>query len=206
MGNWEKYAKAKTIEEKNKKRLLGINPSLNEESGIYFLTRRDEDGFLYAYVGQARHLLSRLAQHLAGYQHIDLSIKKHGFYQEKDNAFGWRVNFLNFPIDQLDEKEQFYIKQYALKGYQMRNKTSGSQGEGKKQIDDFRPHKGYRDGLVQGQRNASREVAGLFEKHLTVGTKNDPPTKNQMNALRKFQEFLDFHKEEVDGQAEQSRS
>lgn len=35
---------AKAIEYKNKKRLLEINPSLDEGSGIYFLTRSDEDG------------------------------------------------------------------------------------------------------------------------------------------------------------------
>ena len=70
------FRQAKAIESKNKKRLLAINPKLNEQSGIYFLTRVDEDGFKYAYVGQAKHILTRLAQHLVGYQHIDLSLKK----------------------------------------------------------------------------------------------------------------------------------
>ena len=45
-----------------------------EDSGIYVFTRQ-ENGFKYAYVGQAKHILTRLAQHLNGYQHIDLSIK-----------------------------------------------------------------------------------------------------------------------------------
>ena len=125
------YRQIKAIEKKNKQRLLSVNPKLNEESGIYFLTRMDEDGFKYAYIGQAKHIITRLAQHLTGYQRIDLSIKKHGLYN-RQNVFGWKVNFLNFPIDQLDAKEQQYIKQYALNGYQLRNLTSGSQGEGKK--------------------------------------------------------------------------
>jgi hypothetical protein len=205
MGDWSNIAKAKAAENENKAKLIEINSNLNDESGIYFLTRKDEEGFLYAYVGQAKKILTRLAQHLVGFQHIDLSIKKHGFYSEQ-NVFGWKVNFLNFPIEQLDAKEQEYIKKYALKGYQMRNKTSGSQGEGKKQIDDFRPGRGYRDGIIQGRKNASREIAGLFDKHLTVSAKNLVPTKNQEKALKKFQEFLEFYKEGSDGQAEQSRS
>ena len=72
--DYNKFKQAKAIEAKNKKRLLEVNPYLNEGSGIYFLTRTDENGFKYAYVGQAVHILTRLAQHMVGYQHIDLSI------------------------------------------------------------------------------------------------------------------------------------
>ena len=36
---------AKAIEYKNKKRLLEVNPKLNEKPGIYFLLRVDENGF-----------------------------------------------------------------------------------------------------------------------------------------------------------------
>lgn len=204
MSSWRNVAQAKAIEKKNKERILAQNPSVNDSSGIYFLTREDEDGFKYGYIGQAKHILSRLAQHFVGYQHIDLSLKKHGLYS-KENVFGWKVNFLNFPIEQLDAKEQHYIKQYALNGYQMRNKTGGSQGEGKKQIGEYRPAKGYRDGLLQGRRAASKEVAHLFEKHLTVSTKSDIPNKNQEKALEKFMAFLEFYKqEEESGQTEQS--
>lgn len=185
---------AKAIEAKNKKRLLAVNPKLNDQSGIYILTREDEEGFKYGYVGQAKHILSRLAQHLSGYQHIDLSIKKHGLYSVK-NPHGYKVNFLLFPLSKLDEMEQFYIKKYALGGYQLRNKTGGSQGEGKKQINDYRPPKGYRDGLIQGRKNASREIANLFDKHLNVSKKSEKPNKIQDRALEKFNEFLEFYKE-----------
>jgi predicted GIY-YIG superfamily endonuclease len=65
------FRQVKAIEKKNKERLLQINPELDEESGIYFLLREDEDGFKYAYIGQAKHILTRLASHLTGYQHID---------------------------------------------------------------------------------------------------------------------------------------
>lgn len=186
---------AKAIEQKNKERLLKVNPNLNDDSGIYFLTRADEDGIKYAYIGQAKHITQRLCSHLVGYQHIDLSLKKHGLYSA-DNICGWKIGFLNFPESVLDEKEQHYIKQYAQNGYQLRNKTSGSQGEGKRQIDEYRPQRGYRDGLAQGYKNASKEVSHLFEKHLNYSTKSDKPNKNQQKAVEKFEEFLSVCKED----------
>ena len=186
-------AQVKAIEKKNKNRLRKVNPSLNDKSGIYFLTRVDEGGIKYAYVGQAKHILTRLAQHMTGYQHIDLSIKKHGLYGA-ENAYGWKVGFLNYSEGALDEKEIYYIKRYADAGYQLRNKTSGSQGVGKRQIDDYKPHKGYRDGLEQGYKNASRDVSTLFDKHLDYKPKSDPPNHHQLKAMEKFKEFLEHYK------------
>ena len=188
----------KRMEREIKQRLLLVNPKLNEKSGIYFLTREDEQGIKYAYIGQAKHILSRLAQHMTGYQHIDLSLKKHGLISN-NNMCGWNVNFLNFPEELLDEKEQYYIKKYALGGYQLRNKTAGGQGSGKKQINDYRPGKTYRQGVEQGMKNASRDVAKLFEKHLNVSTKNNPPTFNQMKAMDKFEKFLELSKDDSGG-------
>lgn len=188
-------AEIKRMEREIKQRLLFINPKLNEQSGIYFMTREDEQGIKYAYIGQAKHILSRLAQHMTGYQHIDLSLKKHGLISNS-NMCGWNVNFLNFPEELLDEKEQYYIKKYALGGYQLRNKTAGGQGSGKKQIDDYRPGKTYRQGVEQGMKNASRDVAKLFKKHLNVSAKNDPPTVNQLKAMDKFEKFLELSKDD----------
>lgn len=196
---YKNYAQVKAIEAKNKKLFLNVNPKLNERSGIYFLTR-EEDGFRYAYIGQAKHVLTRLAQHLVGFQHIDLSLKKHKLYS-KNNPIGWRVNFINYPESKLDEMEQYWIKQYANQGYQLRNKTSGSQGKGKTQIDEYKASRGYRDGLKQGHRNASREVAHLFEKHLDYKPKNDPPNRYQKQAVEKFEEFLNEYKQPDDNGA-----
>ena len=188
--SYQNIRQAKTIENQNKKKLLEVNPKLDEKSGIYFLTRTDEDGFKYAYIGQAKHILTRLAQHLVGYQHIDLSLKKHELYAE-DNPFGWKVNFLHFPESQLNEKEQHYIKEYALSGYQLRNKTSGSQGAGKAQIDDYRPQKGYRDGLEQGRKNLARELKHIIDKHLVVSIKPEKANnKVSIKAFEKFREIL----------------
>jgi len=191
----QNFKKAMAIEKKNKGRLLAVCPELDEQSGIYFLTRTDENGIKYAYIGQAKHLLTRLAQHLAGYQHIDMSLKKHGLYSAQ-KPDGWKVGFLHYPVDELDEWEKHYIMAYASKGYQLRNKTAGGQGEGKQQIAEYRAPKGYRDGLKQGYKNASREVAHLFEKHLNVSIKSEKGNKIQEKALAKFQGFLEFHKKE----------
>lgn len=178
------------IESKNRKRLLEVNPSLTDESGIYFLTRTDENGFRYAYIGQAVHILQRLAQHLVGYQHIDLSLKKHNLYSI-ENPYGWKIGFMHFPVSQLDEKEQYYIKMYADNGYQLRNKTSGSQGEGKAQIDEYRPQKGYRDGLKQGKINLARELSNIAEKHLRIELREDKQgNKVSERQLDKFMELI----------------
>lgn len=184
-------AKAKAVERKNKQFLLSMSQSLNDESGIYFLTRVDEDEIKYAYIGQAKHVLTRLAQHLTGYQHIDLSIKKHGWYSE-DNPCGWKVGCLNFSENQLDEKEQYYIKAYALSGYQLRNKTAGGQGQGKNQIDEYRPAKGYRDGIAQGKKTLARELSHIIDKHLTVALQpGKEHNKVSMRAKEKFEALLD---------------
>ena len=185
------YAQIKAIEKKNKQRFLDINPKLNEQSGIYFLTREDENGFRYAYIGQAKHILTRLAQHLVGYQHIDLSLKSHGLYSE-NNQVGWRVGFENYPESELDEKEQFYILKYAQYGYQLRNKTSGSQGSGKAKINEYRPQKGYRDGIRQGKINLARELRHIIDKHLIITLREDKKNnKVSQQALEKFNVLLD---------------
>ena len=186
----QNYRKAMAIEAKNKKRILEINPHVDDGSGIYFLTRMDEDLIRYAYIGQAKHLLTRLAQHLSGYQHIDLSLRKHGLYTT-DNIYGWKVGFLHFPAEQLDEMEQKYIRQYAQSGYQLRNKTAGGQGDGKKQIDDYRPAKGYRDGIEQGKRMLARELLSIAEKHLKIDLREDKRgNKISQKQYEKFMELI----------------
>ena len=54
MSNYKNIAKAKAVENQNKKRLLKVNPKLNDRSGIYFLLRTDENGFRFAYLGRQR--------------------------------------------------------------------------------------------------------------------------------------------------------
>ena len=191
---YKNYRQVYAVQQKYRAEIKKICPKIDDGPGIYFLTRTDEDGINYYYIGQAVKLLSRMCSHMTGYQHIDLSLRKRGWYSE-DNPYGWRLNFKHYSPKDLDEMEQYWILQYMKQGYQARyNKTSGSQGKGKEKINEFRPQKGYRDGLKQGHKNASREVSHLFEKHLEYTTKNNPPTKNQQKAVEKFEDFLNEYK------------
>lgn len=188
------YRQIYAIKKKNEQRILSVCPDCPNTSGIYFLLRED-DGFKYAYIGQAKHLLNRLASHLSGYQHIDLSIKKHGFWSE-ENPTGYKVHFLEVSESSLNDMEQKYIKQYASAGYQLRNETTGSQGKGKKALGDAKSPKGYYDGKLQGEKNSRKMVAHLFKLHLDYVPKTNPPTKNQLKAMQKFKDFLDYDGDE----------
>ena len=183
------YKQIYAIKKANEERILKACPNCPNTSGIYFLLR-EEDGFKYAYIGQAVRLRERLCSHLSGYQHIDLSIKKHGLYS-KENPTGYRVHFLEFAEGLLDEMEQKYIKQYANAGYQMRNATSGSQGVGKKGLDNQKQPRTYYEGLNNGYERARKEIAHLFNLHLDYKTKSDKPNKNQQKAYQKFKDFLE---------------
>lgn len=177
-------------------RLLKVNPKLNERSGIYFLLRTNEQNFKFAYIGQARSVLQRLASHLSGYkQHIDLSLKSHGLYSE-DNPYGWRVEFMNFPEAELDEKEKFYIKQYADAGYQLRNVSVGGQGSERDsgQIGERKPPKGYRDGVRQGKKVLARELSSIAEKHLKIEIREDK--KNNKVSQKQFEKFKELMNED----------
>lgn len=189
--DYKKLRQAKAIETTNRKRLLKINPKLDDGSGIYFLTRTDENEISYFYIGQAVHIIQRMCSHLTGYQHIDLSIKKRGFYSE-ENPFGWKINFIHYPIDQLDKMEQYWILEYTKKGYQCRyNKTSGSQGEGKEKINEFRPAKGYRQGIQQGKITLARELKHIIDTHLKVSIRPEKANnKVSIKALEKFNDLL----------------
>lgn len=192
--SYQNIARAKSIEQENKKRLLKLNPKLNDRSGIYFLLREDEHGFKYAYVGQAVHTLSRLASHLVGYeQHIDLSLRKHKLYSE-DNPYGWRVEFLNFPESQLDEKEKYYIKLYADNGYQLRNVSIGGQGGNRDSgsIGERKAPKGYLQGIQQGRKNLAKELSNIAEKHLKIELRADKA--NNKVSQKQYEKFMDLLK------------
>lgn len=183
------WKKLKAIEQRNKERIQKLCPTMRDISGIYVLTRRDS-GFKYAYIGQAKHLLTRLAQHLSGYQHIDLSIKKHSLWDE-DNPTGWKIEFFYCTEEKLDDTERLLISDYANRGFQLRNKTAGGQDTGKFGIADNKPARGYYDGLKQGYANARKEVKHLFDLHLNAVIKANKANKTQEKALQKFYTFLE---------------
>ena len=192
MSQYKNIAQIKAIEKKNRERLLKVNPNLNDRSGIYFLTRTDENDISYFYIGQAVNIIQRMCGHLTGYQHIDNSIKKRGFFSE-ENPYGWKLNFINYPKSELDKMEQYWILEYTKKGYQCRyNKTAGGQGEGKEKINEFKPSRGYRDGLKQGEKNLARELSSIAEKHLKIEIREDK--KNNKISQRQYEKFMDLLK------------
>lgn len=185
------YKQVYAIKAKNESKIKSICPNITTKSGIYVFFRVDENDIKHCYIGQAKNLLQRTAQHLSEYDRIALSLKKRGFYSQ-ENVHGWRLIFKECAIDKLDENERLSIKTYANKGYQLYNSTSGGQGQGKNGLDKNKPSKGYYDGLEQGKKNSRKFVADLFTKHLDYVPKKQPPTANQQKAMQKFSEFLDW--------------
>ena len=178
-------ANYKDIERENQARFLALDPLIPNDSGIYILYREDS-GIKYGYVGQAKRILTRLAQHLSGFQHIDLSLKKHGLANEKVN--GWKVYFKEYRLDELDDAERYWIHRMANCGYQLRNKTLGGQNEGKGGLDNQKASRGYHDGLAQGRKTLAREIAHIVDTHLEISLKKD--TKVSQKALQKFYDLL----------------
>lgn len=188
------YRQIYAIKKANEEKIRKLCPEADEAPGIYWLWREDAAGIRYGYLGQTtKSLLQRLAEHLSGYQHIDLSIKKHKFYSE-NNIYGYHIEIVEHcSPEECDERERYWIKYYADQGYQLRNKTSGGQDDSKAVLGEGKSTKGYRDGLVQGRKNTQKEIAKLFEKNLTYEI-NGKPTKNKQKAYDKFQAFLNEDK------------
>ena len=160
------YAKKQT----SIKRILTICPDIPRTSGIYIFHRVDENGIKYAYVGQAVHLLDRCASHLLGYQHIDLSLKKHGL-KNVENPYGYELYYILFPENELDLREREYIQKVALKG--------------------------YHDGLKQGYKNAISEIKEFFDKYLDFSIKNCAESHKKDGSfkeifIKKYQEFQEL--------------
>ncbi len=181
------FRQIKAIESANKKRLKELNSGLEDKSGIYILWRTEVHG----YVGQSVHCLQRLAEHMVGFQHIDLSLKRYGLFSDK-NKHGYKVGFLPCDKGDLDEKEREYIQKCIDEGWILKNKTSGGQDEGKEKIADFRPSKTYRDGLKQGRKQLARELSHIIEKHLEIGFKDGKEhNKISIGAREKFFALID---------------
>ena len=190
------YRQIMAIRRANEDKIRKLCPEATDNAGIYLFWRIDENGFKFAYVGQAKHLLKRLAEHLSGYQHIDCSIKKHKLYDEESNPYGYHIEIIEECAEEdMDDKERYWIKWYADQGYQLRNKTSGGQDGEKSALGDGGSTRGYRDGLAQGRKNTQKEISKLFEKNLTYEI-NGAPNKNKQKAYDKFTAFLNENKVE----------
>ena len=191
---YRNYKQIYAMKKQREDRIKKLCPSINNNSGIYVFYRVDEDGFRFCYVGQALHCIERCASHLAEYDHIALSLKKYGLCDEK-HPYGWKLTFKNCAKVMLDENEKLTIKHLADEGWQLYNVSKGGQSS-KSQLREYKQPKTYMQGIEQGRKNASKEMSHLFDLHLTVGTKKEPPTVNQQKALDKFNAFLEYHKGE----------
>lgn len=119
------YKQIYAIKAEREGRIKKICPNIPYSSGIYVFYRTDEAQIRRAYCGQAINLCERCASHLGEYDHIALSLKKHGFYSG-ENPYGWKLAFKTCPKSELDEREVATIKSFADDGFQMYNVTAGS--------------------------------------------------------------------------------
>ena len=179
------YNQMFAIQKRLEKVVLKACPTMPKTSGIYFYTRVDEEG-KHAYIGKAVNLLRRSVSHLQGYQHIDISLKKRGFFSP-ENEDGWHLNFLSVPETLLDEKESYYIKQYQDAGYHLYNIESGGT-TGKTIINERKGPKTYTEGKVEGRKQLARDLKDIIDKYLVISLKKEG--KLAQNALDKFWKLL----------------
>lgn len=186
MNNKQRYA----ILKKNKEQWLQYY-SIKDESGIYILTRYDDNGFKFAYVGQAKKVLTRLAEHLMGYnQHIDFSLRKHGIGSAFTRENKWKCEKIIYCAEnELNDLEQEWIRKCHELGYQLLNKTTGSQGQGKQALGEQKPAKGYYDGIKQGRKKVIDEINNRLTKG-DIRLVIDCPNKRKEQHLAKLMEIL----------------
>lgn len=185
------YKQIYAMKAERENRIKKICSDIPYSSGIYIFFRTDEAGIKRAYCGQAVSLCERCASHLAEYDHIALSLKKHGFYRE-NNPYGWRLAYKTCPKSELDEREVATIKYYADAGFQMYNITAGSQSAGKLVTGQYKSPKTYREGIQAGKRSLAKQLSEIREKHLTVTVRQDKQgNRVSEKQLEKFNSLLD---------------
>ena len=180
------------ILDKEKKLIKEICPEICSLTGIYLFYRTNENNEKCFYVGQAKDLLQRTAQHLVGRkQHIDKSLCKHGLLSE-NNPNGWKLKVLYLCDERtLDYWEQKYIDYFLQKGYKPYNVTGGGQFNKKKDIGERQQTKlkSFKNGKDLGYEKARKQVKQYFEKYLDYVIK-DKTNKIKERKLKEFEEFL----------------
>ena len=188
MANYKEiFDRQRANEEKVKK----LCQRASHQSGIYCFYRVSEQGIKHAYVGLARKsLLTRLAQHLEGYNsHIDLSIRKYGLYDFDTNPYGYKIEIVCFcKPNECEEKEQYWIKEFANKGWQLKNTESGGL-KGKFDINERKSGKTYTQGVLYGEKKAIKQISELFDKYLDCVIK-EPSNKIKERKLKEFEDLL----------------
>ena len=181
------YKRVFYIKKEIREQIKKICPAIDNESGIYFYTRVDEDGSKQGYIGKSLHILDRTISHLQYQnQHIDASLIKRGFYS-KNNPYGWKLNFIHYPKELLDEKEKYYIDQYLNAGYTLYNIESGG-SLGKIDIQERKLGKGYYEGIARGKKSLADDLKHIIDLYLTI-TLNKTGQRAE-NAFNKFWQLL----------------
>ena len=184
-----------------KKLIKTLYPEITNESGIYCFYRTDKDGVDCCYIGQAKNLLNRIAQHLMGkQQHIDKSLYVHKLYDE-DNKNGWKITILErCGLDELDYLEQRYIKFYSnIENVKVYNVTGGGQFDKKADINQRqqRKLKSYKNGKNLGYEKARDYIKVMFDKYLDYSIKGKI-SKTKERKLVEFKEWLEVQNGEVE--------
>lgn len=185
------YKRIYAIKAEREGRIKKICPNIPYSSGIYVFYRTDEAQIRRAYCGQAINLCERCASHLGEYDHIALSLKKHGFYSG-ENPHGWKLAFKTCPKSELDEREVATIKSFADDGFQMYNVTAGSQSIGKLVTGQYKQPKTYSQGVQQGRKNLAKELSNIADKHLVISLK--PEKSGNKVSERQFEKFKELLK------------
>lgn len=169
------------------KKLQPIISSNETHSGIYLYLRNDEQGINYFYCGLAKNLFQRQVSHLNGFQRIDISIRKRGFYNEQ-NPYGWKFKILEYcEEEKLEEREQYWIKHYMESGFQTYNLNYGG-NKGKQNTFDNQKG-GYLKGKKDGRAKAIKDISVFFDKYLDFVIKGKP-NKIKERKLQEFKELL----------------
>lgn len=166
-------------------------PEMKTRPAIYIYWKYTEKKELRMYIGQSIDLLERTCSHILGHSHIDLSLRKWGWYDKDTNPYGWRLHFYYCPKNELDKLERFEIEKYKDRAT-LYNITSGGQGEGKVDINERKPTKTYKDGVAYGELKTKRKIKEYFDKYLDYTIK---PKSNKIKE-KKFAEFGEFLKNE----------
>lgn len=198
---WKKSIKQRNYLDAVKKQneimecLYAYDNNLTENPGIYILTRagkvrKDGTCSRYAYIGQAKNILQRLASHFMGFeQRIDVSLKTRALWS-KPNPYGWRITVEYCSVEELNQKEREIIAQYQNDPeFELYNITSGGQDEGKEDINERKETRKYNEGLKNGYDKCKKEVQE-FMKYLFV-----MPNEDFMINDRKVIEFEKWLKE-----------
>lgn len=187
------YKQIYAIKAEREGRIKKICPNIPYSSGIYVFYRTDEAQIRRAYCGQAINLCERCASHLGEYDHIALSLKKHGFYSG-ENPYGWKLDYKTCPKSELDDREINTIKAFADRGFQMYNVTAGGQGLGKVVSGQYKQPKTYTQGIQQGKKVLARELSSIAEKHLIIRLK--PEKEHNKVSQKQYEKFMSLISED----------